>query len=29
MTAGLVTVIWQAASGQLGDMLSSALSKVK
>ena len=29
MTAGLVTVIWGVAKGQLSSMLSSALSSVK
>jgi hypothetical protein len=29
MTAGLVTVIWGVAKGQLSSMLTSALSSVK
>jgi hypothetical protein len=29
MTAGLVTAIWAAAKGQLGEMLRSALDSVK
>ena len=29
MTAGLVTVIWGVAKGQLSSMLSNALSQVK
>lgn len=29
MSVGLVTVIWKLAEGQLGDLLTNALAKVK